>query len=190
MRIERAVASIHRNPDSWVRLEAAHRIPRGLVITFGIYKGRRGARLEAWRFTCSGVLEAKITAMDGGGLRLYSSSHPAARQFVAPQAELRWSGPVEDPALIGALYKAHIASVDDWIAFETYSQIVRTGNDESACRGPDFLMRAYAKALRAFGKETQVILRRTTRKLARSRVLHFGDSYVVSNSFVADKCDN
>jgi hypothetical protein len=61
-------------------MEEFSRIVGGFELSFGIHKGQRGKRIERWVVTCSKVHEAKITEMDGGGLAVYSGSHPAARQ--------------------------------------------------------------------------------------------------------------
>jgi hypothetical protein len=187
MRIEEAITSIYRLPDPWVRLEEIRRVSRGFDLSFSVHKGKRGRQVDAWRIRCLEVHEAKITAMDLGGLALYSSTHPAAREAVARQAEVRWSGANDGAVLMGALYKAHTEAVDDWIPFDWYSGIKSISKDKFALRGPDFLMRAYAKALRSIGKQPQVILKRPNRRAARPRVLHFGDSYIVADTFNAER---
>lgn len=189
MRIEQAVRSINTMPDRWVRLERVRRLPGGLDLSFGIYRGRRGRRFGAWEVTCLKVHEATITAWDGGGLRLYSSSHPAAREFVAPQVELRWEGTMDEISVIGALSKAHATAVDDWIPFGSHASIRPLPKNKFALRGPDFLMRAYAKALRTLGCQPRLILRRGRRTAIRPKVLHFGNSFVVANAFIAKECD-
>ena len=187
MRIEEAITSIDRSPDPWVRLEEIRRVSRGFDLSFSVHKGRRGRRVDAWRIGAWKIHQASITAMDFGGLALYSSTHPAAREAVARQAEVRWSGANDDAVLMGALYKAHTEAVDDWIPFDWYSRIRAISGGKFAIRGPDFLMRAYAKALRSIGKQTQVILRGRNQKTERPRVLHFGDSYIVADTFVAER---
>lgn len=187
MSIRAAIASINRLPDRWVRLEQVRRVSGGFELSFDVHKGRRGKRIDAWRITCSGVHQASITDRDLGGLALYSSSHPAAREPVARQAEIRWTGATEEALLTGALYNAHTEAVDDWIQFDSHSRVQSIGKDKFACRGPEFLMRAYAKALRSIGKKPRLILRRRSGTAARPRVLHFGDSYVVANVFIAAK---
>lgn len=121
MRIENVIASINRSADSWVRVEEVQLIPRGIVLSFGIHNGRRGRQVDAWRIRCAQVHLARITAWDGGGLALYSSRHPAAREFAARQTEVRWSGVSDESGLIVAFYKEHIKAVDDWIPFDSYS---------------------------------------------------------------------
>lgn len=185
MKLQTMIAAIERLPGSWVRHEQVRRTGANLVLSFGVYKGRRGRRIEAWQIHCKRVLEAKITAMDGGGLALYSSTHPAAREFTAPQVEVVWTGPIDEPVLIGTFYKAHTDAVDDWVPFESYSRIKVRSKDKFSCRGPDFIMRAYASALRSIGKQPELIPLRRSRDDVRPRVLHFGDSYVVAGGFVA-----
>ena len=98
-------------------------IPGGVLLSFGIHKGRRGQLIEAWKIRCAQVHMAKITAWDGGGLAVYSSNHPAAREFSARQAEVRWNGTSDKSSLIGARYKEHANAVDDWIPFDSYSSV-------------------------------------------------------------------
>lgn len=59
---------------------------------------------------------------------------------------------------------------------------------EYACRGSDFLIRAYAKALRTKGHTLRVIrLNIGGKKRGRPKILHFGASYVVAEVFAADR---
>jgi hypothetical protein len=184
VRIEEAIKSILLVPDGWLRLERVGRIPAGLELSFGLYNGKRGEKMAPWRIKCLGVRAFRISDFDGGGIGLYSSAHPAARQFVARQAVLRWA---EGPETTGALWRAHIDEVDDWIEMDP-GQVLAIAKGKPVCRGPDFLMRAYARALRRIGASPQLTLqkKRTLRKRVRPRVLHFGNSFVVANSFVAE----
>ena len=187
MTIESAIKSIHAASGSWVRVEETRKTPRGIEIEFGIYRGRRGARIGAWTVDCLGVREATITALDGGGLCVYSGTHTAARRYTARKAELRWSGSREKAAVIGALYQAHIAAVDDWIPFDEIVSEEAIAGSGFVCRGPEFLMRAYARAFRAKGERTRLILRGSKVKPDRLKVLHFGESYVVAAAFSAQQ---
>jgi hypothetical protein len=188
MRIEEAVAVIDYTPDSWARLEELRRIPKGLDLYFGIYKGQRGKRVDAWKITCLGVQDALITDWDLGGMALYPSDHPAAREVIARRAEVRWSGSIDETKLVGALYKAHTEAFYDWGRFDLYSVIHKISKSKFALRGPDFVMRVYTKALRSMGEKPQLILRRGKKKAIRPKVLHFGVSYVVANAFIAERC--
>jgi len=187
MRIEEAITSIYSLPDPWVRLEEIRRTSRGFDLSFSVHKGKRGRRIDFWRIKCVEVHVAKITAWDLGGIAVYPSTHPAAREFSARQSEVRWSGADDEAALMGALYKAHTEITNGWIPFDEYYSRIRTiSGGKFASRGPDFLMRAYAKTLRSIGKQPQVIPRGRNRKASRPRVLHFGDSYIVAETFVAE----
>lgn len=185
MRIDRAVDSMQR--QGWVRLEEVQRTSKGFNLLFGVYKGQRGRRVGAWRIECSRVHEARITDWDGGGIAVYGSKHPAALQFAARQAEVRWTGHTDEdePSTMAAVYQAHMETVDDWIDFDTYSNIQLKAKNMRAYRGPEFLIRAYAEALRSVGKHPKLILgRRRTRSMKLS-VLHFGASRVVAAAFLA-----
>lgn len=186
MHIEELISAIDRIPNSWVRLEAFRKVATGFDLSLRVHNGRRGRQLDAWRITCFEVREARITALDGGGLALYPSTHPAARECVARQAEIRWSGASDDSVLIGAMYKAHTAAVGDWIPFEWYSGIRAISKEKFACQGPDFLMRAYAKAIRSVGMHPRMTLKPRKPKAVRPKVLHFGDSYIVADNFTAE----
>jgi len=186
MTIENAIKLIHSVSDAWVRLEQTRRIPGGLELCFGIYGGKRGTKTDSWTVSCLGVREARITALDGGGLRLYPGTHPAALRYSARRAELRWSGIRDKAAVIGALYQKHIAATDDWLPFDEVVSVESISENRFSCRGPDFLMRAYAKAFRAKGDRVQLInTRRSQAKSVRLKVLHFGESYVVAAAFTA-----
>ena len=188
MRIEEAIDSVIYAGDHWARLEELRRIPKGLDLYFGIHKGQRGKRVDAWKITCLEVHEANITAWDGGGMAIYSSDHPAAREITARRAEVRWSDTGDQIEIVGALNRAHTAAVDDWIPFDSYSTIHTISKNRFALRGPDFLMRAYAKALRSINEKPQLILRRGKKKTIRPKVLHFGNSKVIANTFIAERC--
>jgi hypothetical protein len=101
--------------------------------------------------------------------------------------------------VLEALYKAHVQAVDDWIPFDRYLQINTPWNGTSSlphfapvsgsnfiCRGPDFLLRAYAKALEAIGVRVQLNFRGSRKsKSILPKILHFGTSFVVANAFAA-----
>jgi hypothetical protein len=56
------------------------------------------------------------------------------------------------------------------------------------CRGPDFLLRRYARALEAVGEEAKLTIRSSAkRRLIRPRVLHFGGSHIVADMFTAER---
>jgi hypothetical protein len=187
MRIEDAIQRIYSMPGWWVKVDQIRRIPRGLELGLGVYKGRRGKKAEAWRIACLGVREFWVDDLDGGGIAVYSASHPAARRFVAPLAVLGWATG-GDAVTIAALYEAHLEVVQDWIAFERYVDIQAIAEGRLICRGPDFLMRAYAKALRRVGAQPRLGSRQKRKPAgARPRALHLGSSCVVATTFLAER---
>lgn len=201
MLILSAIKLVHSIPDSWVRVERVRRISGGLEVFFSIHKGQRGKRVDGWSVTCSRVHEAKITAVDGGGLRVYPATHPAARQYVARRAELRWPRTCDEAKVLLALYRAHTRAAVGWIPFDRYLSIetpwtgtsfqphfAPVSGNNFVCRGPDFLVRAYAKALEAIGERIHLTLRRFPKlKPRQPKVLHFGGSYVVADIFNAER---
>lgn len=188
MVIQNAIKLIHSESDSWVRLEQTRRIPTGLELRFGIFRGEHGPRIHSWSIKCLRVRDTTITDLDGGGLSLYAATHPAARRFTARRAVLRWRGIRGKDAVIGALYGAHCELVDDWLSFDEFVSPKAFSGRTGSCRGPDFLMRAYAKVLRAKGAGVQLtLLGRVKARMERLKVLHFGDSYVVAAAFTAQR---
>jgi hypothetical protein len=199
MVIRKALKSIASIADGWVRLDHVRRMTGGLDLCFSIHKGRRGKATGHWAVVCRGVHEFNITDFDGGGLRVYPTSHPAARQYVARRAELRWPRSGDAVKVLVALQRAHVAAVDDWIPFNRYVLINTPWSGTSflpdfapisgrdfICKGPDFLLRAYAKALEAAGERARFTLRGSpTSKSIRPQVLHFGESYIVADTFGA-----
>ena len=104
MRIERAIESIHAlpAPGGWARLENVFKTHGALELFFTIHKEDRGrGKIGGWSITCQGVHETQITDFDGGGLAVNGSTHPAARQYLARRAELRWLGDRDRPHLVG-----------------------------------------------------------------------------------------
>jgi hypothetical protein len=133
--------------QGWVRLEEIQRTSKGFTLLFGVYKGQRGRHVGAWRIECSRVHEARITDWDGGGITVYGSKHPAALQFAARQAEVRWTGRTDEdePSTMAAVYRAHMGTVDDWIDFDIYSNIQLKAKNMRAYRGREFLMRCLCR---------------------------------------------
>jgi hypothetical protein len=173
------------DPKGWVRLEQVRKERGRLELRFGIHEENRGKRkIGSWRIVCGGVREAHIADFDGGGLALYPTVHPAARQYAARHAELRWAASNNKPTALGALYKAHTDAVNDWIPFDRFISIKTLSDKKCVCRGPDFLVRTYAKALRALGENPHLTERGSRKSKQRGlRVLHFGDSFVVAAVF-------
>jgi hypothetical protein len=201
MLIQNAVKLINSIPGGWVRMAQFRRISGGFEVSFSIHQGKRGKKIEQWAIRCRGVHEAKISEMDGGGLGLYPSDHPAARQYVTRRAELRWPRTCDETKVLAALFRAHVETVDDWIPLDGYLQINTPWNGTSflpdfapvsgknfVCRGPDFLLLAYASALKAIGERVELRVRSSAKpRLIRPRVLHFGASQIVADVFTAER---
>jgi hypothetical protein len=168
---------------SWIRAEAVRYRPTGVELAFVALRSRRGNRIASWQIVCGGVRELSVSDLDGGGIQLYSSSHPAAKQYSADGAALQWRPSGRGPEALGALLAAHIRLVDDWIPFERYTSPRRLEASQVTWRGPEFVMRAYARALRELGLPAKVVPKRRLRRTSRPRCLHFGNSFVVSNRF-------
>src|SRR6266851_5560996 len=95
-------------PNGWVRLEYVRKILGNLHLHFSIHNEKRGRKkIESWSIICRGVRGLQITDFNGGGLALYSSSHPAARQYTARQAQLQWTNRNAEIAILGPLYRTH-----------------------------------------------------------------------------------
>lgn len=200
MLIQRMV-KINLGSNRWVRVEDVRNVPAGLEVLFSVHHGKDGAKFASWSVACWSVHEASISDFNGGGLALYPSSHPAASQYMAPQAELRWPRTCDEVKVLSALCKAHLNAVNDWIPLRRYLFVdprpsenrtlpcfrLASGNN-FACLGPDFLLRIYAKALESVGERVQLTVRGKGKSI-RPKVLHFGNSYVVANSFTAQRQD-
>jgi hypothetical protein len=87
---------------------------------------------------------------------------------------------------MGAVCRAHIDAAYDWIPVDRYVDIWAIAGKKFVCRGPDFLLRAYAKSLRLIGAQARLRLRAKRKpEKVRPRVLHFGASFVVATTFIA-----
>jgi hypothetical protein len=172
-----------RRDGSWVRAESVSYLTKGIELRFVVLSGRRGRPIARWRITCNGVRELCISDLDGGGIRLYPSSHPAAKQYSADSMELQWTPSGRAAEALGALLTAHERLLDDWVPFERYTSPVPRQATVVRWRGPDFVMRTYGRALRKLGLSTKLLPRQARRRAAGVRCLHFGDSFVVSERF-------
>jgi hypothetical protein len=189
VQIKRVIESINALPNRWVTLEQIRTMPSQLELRFEVHReGRPSKKIGAWTVLCEGVLDASIPDFDGGGLALYSTAHPASRQFTARQADLSWLPVTDEATTLGTLYYAHKEAVDDWIPFDRYlpANIVR--GKRCSCRGPEFLMRSYAKALRKNREDARLTVRGDAKsRHDRPKVLHFGESFVVAARLSAER---
>src|SRR5438552_3186528 len=116
MRIEAAIRTIHAIPNAWVRVAQVRLAPSGLQLDLTIHKEARGRKkLDEWTVGCRGLREVHITDFDGGGLAVYTRTGPVEQQYGARSATLRWVNSGNVDSALGALYRAHLDAVDDWI---------------------------------------------------------------------------
>jgi hypothetical protein len=177
-RLEAIIADLPRG--SWVRAESVHYIRGGVALHFVVLRGRRGKAIARWRIVCRGVRELSVSELDGGGLQVYAANHPVAKQYSDRLATLRWRPRGRGGEAIGALLAAHTGLVDDWIPFERYTSS-RLDAPLVVWKGPEFLMRAYARTLRDIGLLATVVAKQQQRRAFRPRCLHFGNSFVVTD---------
>jgi hypothetical protein len=181
---ETAIREIQRTPGGWIHVEAIRKTRAGVVLSLDVRKGKRGATIGGWEVTCDGIRELNLSDLDGGGIRLYRSSHPSAKQYVAPMARLRCRQAGNVVSVLGALAQAHLAAVDDWIPLDRYLPMDSHAKTSFVVAGPDFLVRAYARALRRLDLVVSVkAVARRRRATPAPSVLHFGNSFIVANGF-------
>jgi hypothetical protein len=184
--IAKAIRAIETKPDGWLHVEAIQKVGSGVVLSLALRDGKGGQWISGWDVSCIGVREISVSDLDGGGIRLYGSSHPAAKQYATRTAQLRCRPDAKRSAILGALAAAHVATVDDWIPVDRYLPMQAAAKGNVLVRAPDFLVRAYAKALNKLGVVARVsgVARKGHRKPA-PRVLHLGNSFVVADRFEA-----
>jgi hypothetical protein len=188
----RAIARIHAVAGSWVRVERVRRVPRGLLLDLSVCQGKRGPIRASWLLACHGVREAHIDDLDGGGLQLSDARHPAARQYTDPIVGVACS-PADVSSIIGALFAAHFAAVDDWIPFHRYLGLdvpspSTLSSRDLRLRGPRFLMTRYARALRRAGVPCKIRSPPTAPgSRVPLRVMHFGNSHIVARAFEMER---
>lgn len=160
-----------------------------LLLDISVRNGRRGRVLGSWCIEASGVLEYRVSDVNGGGLRIYGRGHPTVKQHHDQIENLAFSGAVANRAdLMGQLWAAHYDLVDDWIPVERYlappeQLLARLARGEGRLtRGPRFLMRCYERVLRRNGLGASRRIVRPASKAA-ARVLHFGSSFVIARQF-------
>ena len=185
------MAAINRTPDAWVRLGLAAPDGKSLGLLFNVFQGKAGPIVHRCRVRCVGVREYHLEALDGGGLRLYDSRHPLARQYSAPRARIKVTPLAESAAVLAALVQAHSRTLGDWVPPDRYLGALadfptRVAADGLEVSGPDFLLRSYEKALRRLGVSVSSQAYPRRRQPVRTKVLHFSQSFVVAEAFKAE----
>jgi hypothetical protein len=173
---------------AWVSVDTVTRARQELEMGLTVRHGRRGRVLARWVLRCADVRDFGLSDFDGGGLRLYSGSHPVVKQHTDRRATLRVSVAVDPDRVIGVPLRAHVVAVDDWIPFDRYCGPTTWKGSRLAVRGPAFLLRRYAVALRRAGVKAVLALRSKARP-SSLRAIHFGASYVVARKFIAVEVD-
>jgi hypothetical protein len=177
------VARLTSPKDSWISVVSVTPVRGDLDLAVVVRQGKRGRALSRWIVRCLGVREARLSDFNGGGLRLYSKTHPVAKQYSDARATVRLSGVTNCARILGVLMQAHVAAVDDWIPFDRYCPSLPFDGQSFVLRGPAFLLRRYAMALRAAGYHPRTVIHSKAVSAQRYVALHFGDSYIVATAF-------
>jgi hypothetical protein len=179
------ITKSHGTSAGWVDVASVAQASGGLDITVVLRSRKKGPVFATWNVRCRGVREFEFSDLTGGGIRLYSSDHPAAKQYVAGGARLSCrTGGAGTQAWL-ALAAAHVAAVDDWVPLERYLPSTPPATGTLVVRAPAFLVRVYAQALRRIGLRVRVLsTKRRAKQRGRSpKVLHLGNSFVVADAF-------
>jgi hypothetical protein len=119
--LARTIRTIQSRPGGWLHLENIRKVSTGVVLSLALREGKGGHWMRGWEVSCRGVREIRVSDLDGGGIRLYRSTHPAARQYATRMAQLRCRpggrgsagfgpGHLASRAILGALAAAHVAT--------------------------------------------------------------------------------
>ena len=145
---------------------------------------------SAWQMRFADVFEHSLTEVANCGLNIWHD-HVVIDQFIRPRLFLHFGAAAANAdELVGQLWSAHTALVDDWIPFDRYLNqevpihgLLRSGSGVLAT-GPDFLISAYAEVLdRNHCLPSQVVLNEG-RHLQSATMTHFGESYVVAQNLL------
>ena len=177
------IDQIAAGENAWVSVCSVVSVRDTLELGIVVRQGKRGRILSRWTIRCVGIREVSLSDFDGGGLRLYTRTHPVARQCSDASATIRLSGVTDAVRILGVLMQAHVAAVDDWIPFDRYCPSLPTEGKSFVLRGPAFLLRRYAIALRVAGYHPRMAIRAKAASAQRYVALHFGASYVVARAF-------
>ncbi len=189
------IRAYQRLADGWVRVDQASVDRQNLRLVFALARSKSGPVVSRYLVLVEGAREVSLSDFNGGGLRLYPSSHPAAKQYVDVKERLKVRGVGDSPhSIIGALLDAHMRAVDDWIPFDRYlgptDLLLKRLASTRSCQFsvPRFLCRVYASVLKDKDVPVRILSGPGTRTSStRPRVLHFGESYVVADGFSSQK---
>jgi hypothetical protein len=184
--------------DHWLLVTSVAHERRNLLLRFELFPAPKDGTPPAWLVSCRQVREFSLSDFDGGGLNWWKRKHPLLAQFSSPKASLDVDlGDRSHEECAGFLLQAHRRIVDDWIDFDRFISPTLWGTarrQRFAIRGPEFLLRTYHDQLEAAGFRTKFKKHKRSlywsgfgwseRRRAVS-ALHFGNSFVVAESFSA-----
>lgn len=174
-----------------IDIASAHWRPRGLTLTLEVDHGT--GELSSWSVHCDEVLEYHLSSAFDCGLDIWDASHPAIDQYVQQTERLTFATAAREPArVIGELWMAHRAAVDDWIPFDRYLNaelplhILLASNGGELAKGPAFLLEVYERVLNEHGcRPSRVGSKEGAAE--KASFIHFGESYVVARTFKAER---
>jgi hypothetical protein len=182
----------------WLMVTSVSLQRRNLALRFELFPAPTDETPAAWLVSCHQVREFGLADFDGGGLDLWETNHPMLSQFSSPKASLKITIDGHNPAeCAGVLLHAHRQAVDDWIDVDRFAKTERwvtAGRGSVVLSGPEFLLFHYHRHLVQAG--FTAVLKKHKRKLYWSgfgwserrrtvSLLHFGNSFVVAESFSA-----
>jgi hypothetical protein len=168
-----------------IHIASAHWSDAGLTLRLEVDHGDE--QYSSWQLQFERTLEHRLSDVVSYGLNVWHDDHPLIRQYTDPRQYLHFSSPPRNvDEVLGALWRAHVALVNDWIPFARFlnaemkpSALLAGGNGLFAT-GPAYLIAAYAEVLDAQGCGI------TRLELARWRppknvvMAQLGASYVVA----------
>ncbi len=147
-----------------------------------------------WTLHCSEVIEYLLADVRYQiGLNIHSGDHPLIKQYVQPLEGVYSSKPSADPDhVVGQLWAAHVALVDDWIPFDRYLHrglplraLLASGHALIAS-APTFLADVYSHVLESNGCEP-TRLQPAAARATSAQLAHFGDSYILAAGITASQ---
>jgi hypothetical protein len=184
-----ALRQINKIPNAWVRLGLVVPDGKNLGLLLNVSEGKRSRIGQRCRVRCIRVREWHLDDFDGGGIRLYGSDHPLARQYSTPRARLRLARIGDTGVAVATLLAVHTRIFDDWVPCERYlgslGDLAARIENGLSISGPEFVLKAYARALRPLAAAS---LKRQAKQsgTGRFKILHFSQSFVVAERFEAD----
>jgi hypothetical protein len=147
-----------------------------------------------WELTFSNVLEERLAGAYYCGLNVWHEGHPATDQYTEQRVTVSFSCAPPDPdRLIGQLWVAHRALVDDWIPFDRYFndamplRRLLAANSGILAAGPRFIMNEYARVLKENGCIPNKSRRSAKGRITKASLIHFDESFVIAEAVVAKR---